>query len=183
MAQDVIDLGDVEKLMVGLSWDPNEQRHGTLGGIRPHNLDLSCAVLDKDLQVIDRVSATDPKREQYKMQIFHKGDNQSGGADFEDEEILVTFANLDADIAHLAFIVSSVDGVAFSDVKNGACAFLDYVSLTPLLELDFSAVKTAHVLTGLVRRDDQGRWWLSAVQADLPSCDALGIESVVGGCL
>lgn len=92
---------DDRKINVGLEWDPNEEAAGVLGEIKPHNLDLSCAILSADMIVRDIITPTDTKRDVYKDQIFHKGDHTSGGSDFEDEEILINLDNVSSALARL----------------------------------------------------------------------------------
>ena len=180
MAQD-IEL-NIPKLMVGLSWDPNEQKQGVLDeSITPHNLDLSCIVLGQGRQIKDIITPSDPKREAYKNAIYHMGDHLSGGSDFEDEEIQVHFENLDADITGLAFAVSGNDKLELAEVANGKCEFCDAASLKPFMSVEFKAVEKPHYLVGAVIKNDQGVWVLQNTQTELLVFDQDVIENALRG--
>lgn len=162
-----ISLNDVSKLMVGLSWDPNTQATEGFGLGQPHNIDLCCAVFGEGLSFIDMITPQIPLREKYGQQIFHTGDNTSGGADFEDEAINVTFDGLDEDIKYLAFIVSCIDGVKFSELNNPVCDFLVYENLEKLASVKLSKGQMDHILTGVVRKNHLGEWELTDLNQDL----------------
>ena len=172
--------GDIPKLMVGLSWDHNEKKQGVLDeSVVPHNLDLSCVVLGQGFQVKDILSPRDPKRDVYKNQIFHMGDHLTGGSDYEDEEIQVNFENLNADIAGLAFVVSSNDRVKFADVANGKCEFCDAASLQPFMSVEFQTAEKPHYLVGVVVKNDQGVWALQNAQSELIALDPTVLEDAL----
>ena len=170
---------DIPKLMVGLSWDPNEYQSVLKEDIVAHNLDLSCAVLNKNLQVKDIIMPDEPKRSLYKNQIYHMGDHLSGGSDFEDEEIHVNFANLDADIFGLAFVVSANNKVKFSDVANGNCSFLDAANLDPFLSVELQGIEKPHYLVGITMKNDHGDWILQNTQKELLALDAGLLEEAL----
>lgn len=181
---------DQKKLMVGLSWDPNEKSTGVLGGLTPHNLDLSCAVFNADLEVCDIITPLEPKREQYKGKIFHRGDSTSGGGDFEDEDVTVYLDSLqetDRDIRAMAFIVSINDRVQFSEVKNASCAFMDGINLEPFLSIDLKGLEAnsnnassqQHFVVGYVTQGEDGSWTLKNIQKPIESLGQSAIEAAV----
>ena len=179
---DVIELKFSEaipKLMVGLMWEPNEDKSGVVGEIKPHNLDLSCVIFGENMNVKDILTPPFHKREEYKDQIFHMGDNLTGGSDYEDEEVLVNFDNIDPSFEALAFVVSVKDGVKFSEVNDGACTFCDAASLEKFLEITFDGVGAAHYLAGFVSKDASGQWVLNNIQAELPSLDESSVRSAL----
>lgn len=181
--------GDISKLMVGLEWDPNEEEKGVVSVIKPHNLDLSCAVFDTDMSVVDIITPTHPKRDEYKGQIFHKGDALDGGADFEDEEILVTMDTLDAEIKAISFMVSTNDHVDIASVKNGICRFQDAISLSPFVEIKLSEFiskkdsvsipRQEHFFAGIIMRAEGDKWVLKDTQFVLPALDGTSLETAV----
>lgn len=148
---------DVERLKIGLSWDPNEQKAGVLEeSITPHNLDLSCVVLGGGQDVLDVLSPQDPKRDRYQHQIFHLGDNLSGGADFEDEAIVVNLKALDSQIESLAFVIVAQGAVKFSDIQNGSCDVLNGISLESLTSIDFQGLEKPAVIAFVLKREAEG---------------------------
>ncbi len=167
-------------LMVGLSWDPNEEKFGNLdNSIKAHNLDLSCAILSESMQVKDLITPDDPKRDMYKEQIFHAGDNLSGGSDFEDEEIRVNFDRLPDDVSALAFIVSANNKVKFEHVKNGECAFNNAQTLQPFLTVSLNDIPGPHRVVGIVKKTSSG-WALQKAEVDVRALDAYIIEQALG---
>lgn len=179
---------DAQKINVGLEWDPNEEQAGVLGDVKPHNLDLSCAILKAGMVVSDIITPTDTKRAEYKDQIFHKGDHTSGGSDFEDEEILVNLDNLPDDVDALAFTVSTNDQVDIGEVNNGVCRFMDAASLSSFLNVNFSDFVShkddinkssqQHFLAGVLVKKENG-WTLYDVQSMLKTLDSTSIEMTV----
>ena len=171
--------GDIEKLIIGLAWEPNEQDNSVLGdSVKPHNLDLSCVLFDNDGNVIDEITPQDTKRETYKGQIFHLGDNLSGGNDFEDEEIQLWLSSLDNHIAQIAFIVSVKEKVKFSDVREGHCSVLSAQTLEVIQSIDFSSLTKPAVLAFVLKRN-KNSFLLNSPKIELYSSDAIA----VGECL
>ncbi|NQZ14354.1 MAG: TerD family protein [Alphaproteobacteria bacterium] len=179
---------DDRKINVGLEWDPNEEAAGVLGEIKPHNLDLSCAILSADMIVRDIITPTDTKRDVYKDQIFHKGDHTSGGSDFEDEEILINLDNVSSDVGALALTVSTNDQVDIAEVKNGVCRFMDASSLSSFLDVSFDefvshkdAINRSsqqHFLAGVLVKKKEG-WALYDMQSMLSALDSTSIEMTI----
>ena len=168
------------KMMVGLAWDPNEEKWGNLDtNIKVHNLDLSCAVLTESMQVKDLITPDNPMRDAYKDKIFHAGDNLSGGADFEDEEIRVDFSRLDDDIHGLAFIVSANNKIKFENVKNGECAFNNAQTLQPFLTVSLDDIPGQHRIVGIAKRTKSG-WALQEAKVDVNALDEYIIEKALG---
>lgn len=181
--------GDVRKLMVGLEWDPNEEKKGVLSSAKPHNLDLSCAVFDSGMLIKDIITPTHPKREEYKGEIFHKGDALDGGADFEDEEIVITMDSLSDNIKAIAFMISTNDHVDIASVNNGICRFQDAITLSAFAEIKLSEFvskkdsvnipRQEHFFAGMVMRGDDNKWVLKDTQFVLPALDTTSIETAV----
>ena len=175
-----VSLTNIEKLMVGLSWDPNDKKEGVLDeSIVPHNLDVSCVVLSVDKQIIDVIKPNETMREKYKNQIFHLGDHLSGGSDFEDEEIQVSLQNLNNDIGYLLFVVSANGKVGLADAQNGVCAFLDGVSLSPLLSVNLSKTPGQQCVAGVVSRDGENGWTLRSLSAANVEADGQDLVDAV----
>ncbi|MEM9468797.1 MAG: TerD family protein [Pseudomonadota bacterium] len=179
--------GDIRKILLGLEWDPNEEARGVMGSIKPHNLDLSCAIFDNKRIVRDVITPQDTKRDKYGQKIFHKGDNKSGGSDFEDEEILINLDNIDDEIPMIGVIVSTNDNVKISDIQNGRCSFLDASDLSSFLSLDLKDLasndeavnvpKQQHFLMGVIKQNKQSDCVIIDHQMILKSMEPEEIEA------
>ncbi|MAF97890.1 MAG: hypothetical protein CMH26_04570 [Micavibrio sp.] len=165
------------RLLVGLLWDPNEQG-GVVGAPKEHNLDLACAVLGDDLKVRTIISSTDTQRDEYKTEIFHTGDNITGGADFEDESITVNFEHLREDVHAMAFVVSTDGRLKLDQVNAAACEFRDGISLNSFSRVELKVSET-YYLAGLVTKSDDGSWNLIKAEGALASLSAVEIENAV----
>lgn len=133
---------DDQKLLVGLSWEPNEEQKGSaLLGKRyiPHDVDVSCALYDAAGGLIDHITPTDAKRDQYKQLVFHSGDHTTGGSDFEDEDIQIWLGRLPETIASVAVFVSTKGELQFHQVNALKIQMMDGVSLQVFAETDLSA--------------------------------------------
>lgn len=180
---------DIGKMLVGLWWDPNEQSRSVLDGVKAHNLDLSCAVIGEGGSVIDLITPQDTKRDQYKTQIYHRGDNLTGASDFEDEEISINFDALDDSIKALAFVISVHDDIRFSEVINGKCTFSNGMTLEPFLEADFESISddagipvvanSRHNFLACMKRNDDGSWLLTHTNQNMPVLDVANVEDTV----
>lgn len=167
-----LDFGDdTQKLTVGLSWDHNEQKQGALGDVKPHNLDLNCALLNDKGQIIDILTPQEPQREKYKGEIFHLGDHLSGGSDFEDEEVQIQLDALAADIVGVAIVVSAHNGVKFSDVRNPELAYLNGITFAEFLKINLNDVAKPHTVAGVISKTEQGSWVLKDICEDVAALD------------
>lgn len=176
-------------VQVGLSWDPNETMSVYDSAPAPHDLDLSCAILNADGKVVDLLSPPYPKRDQYAQAIFHGGDNLSGGSDFEDEYIRLNFDKMAAEIAALAFVVSTKNNLKFQDANKPEFDIRDEIDNAYLYQLDLKSVEFEFkspapnvALVGMVVRDGSG-WGVKNAQSVLPTLSEAAIEEAVQGIL
>lgn len=169
---DIVIGSDVEKLKIGLSWDPNEQKAGVLDdSIKVHNLDLSCVIFSDGDDVLDVLTPQEPKRDHYQHQIFHLGDHLSGGSDFEDEAIQINLDALDPQIGCLAFVVSVQGRVKFSEVRNGQCEILNGITLESLMAVDFQSIEKPAMVAFTLKRNGAG-FTLAEVKKPIAALDA-----------
>jgi len=180
-----------QKLMIGLSWDPNPEITSTLEEVKQvHDLDLSCAIIGADKKIIDMITPGDPQRKKYRLQIFHAGDHQSGGSDYEDEEMHIHLDKIDSNIKSFVFLVSAKDGVNFKDVNNPECSFHDGITLEKFLAVDLKLTieeqsttdaQGGHCLTAIVSRSesDPSQWVLKPKQLSLSSADGAALEQEI----
>ena len=179
----------INRLMVGLMWEPNENRAGVLGTIKEHDLDLSCALFDGNNEFFDLITPQEPKRDAYGVEVFHSGDNLSGGSDFEDEEIRVDFDKLNENIHALAFFVTTNNKIKFEDVREPACHFSDATSLNEIIKFDLTELskkfempehfEKERFLIGVVKKNQEGTWDLINYQTRVTVMNSGVIAQVV----
>lgn len=170
----------VRRLMVGLSWEPNEQEDRYGGAPKLHDLDLSCALFDKGGSVLDVLTPQSPQREKYGQDIFHAGDHTSGGSDFEDEYIRINLDRLGEEVSALVFAVSTKGGLKFHEAVVPRCDFLEDSSLASFSSVDLKVIDFGNIAAvGLVRRTGAG-WKLQqkvVIMPDLhPYCFQKALE-------
>jgi len=120
--------GSLQKLHMGLGWDPAKKKSGgffskLLSGGDSIDLDASCIVCAADGSPIDLVWFKQLKSSD--GSIIHTGDNVTGDGDGDDESIKVDTARLPANAVHLVFTVNSYQGQTFNEVDNAFCRILD----------------------------------------------------------
>ncbi|MCB9991401.1 MAG: TerD family protein [Rhodospirillales bacterium] len=181
-----ISLSGHDRLMVGLSWDHNEEE--LFNELQVHDLDLSCAVFAKDGSFMDLITPQSPLREKYKHMIFHGGDHMSGSADFEDESVVINFENAADSIGCVAVLVNTKDRTRIWKVKNATLGYHDGVTLNEIYKTDLRAADMAaeatkqnrdgYFLAGMIKESGAGHWDLQPVEKflDNPDTDLLAEE-------
>lgn len=114
------------------------------GEARSCDLDLLCYCYDQDGKLVSLVAPHTTGLEGTsvaKAAIIHSGDESTGLSSGYDEEILVTFANLDDNIQYIFLAVFSVDH-NFDEIPGGQCAIMSRLDEQMLLERDLR--KEAH---------------------------------------
>lgn len=113
------------RVIAGLGWDPNEKAsllekaRSIAGGKKSwHDLDLACFTYDKDLGLIERITADIEHACNESGTVYHSGDNVKGVGEGDDEQISVELKDLPPEIAHIVFIASIKSGHTFSEVKG-----------------------------------------------------------------
>lgn len=126
-----------QNLLAGLGWDENPKGKGFFRA--QHDLDFCCCLMSKNFDLIDFINPKSPKRDDYRLQILHTGDHQSGDAPGEDEELHFNLRNLDGDICYVVFLVKAKKGTDFRDVQKPYCTFLDGNTYKKFLDVDLNA--------------------------------------------
>lgn len=139
-----------KKIVVGLSWEPNEEEKRSVLGNRfiPHDVDISCVLIGADNEIIDMISPEDTKRDQYKDSIFHSGDHKTGGSDFEDEDIQIWLGRVSEDVVKLVLLVSTKGALEFENVSALQLQVLDGVTLDPFVTDALQSVAPASYVSG-----------------------------------
>lgn len=113
---------DPKEVVMGLHWTPIEAGAAT----EPADLDALCVLFDAQKRVMEVVYATHPRNAN--GSVIHTGDSRTGASEWDDERIFVFLEALPEAISSIAFIVVSVSGRAFSEVRGASCHISDHVT-------------------------------------------------------
>lgn len=170
----------LDKIIVGLGWDPVKQGGGFLGGLfggsAPEiDCDASVIMLDENDKLArreDLVYFGNLKHNSGSVQ--HMGDNLTGGGDGDDEQIMITLSKVPQNIQKLVFVVNIYDCIKrkqdFGQIKNAFIRVFNSVNNQELLKFNLTdnyAGKTA-LLVGDVYRNN-GDWKFAAIGEGLVS--------------
>lgn len=147
-----------QRVLVGLSWDPQEKPHGVLNAIRSkvmnepwfmisrrtgpeedsalnqnYDLDLSCYAFDADGNFKSLVSPDDDRQIDESKSIYHTGDDLDGGGGHDDEIVYLELRDMPDDVASLFFIISSKNRFTFDDISGPECRIADSTTEQNLL--------------------------------------------------
>lgn len=107
----------LSKIMIGLGWDPVEQKRGGLlgglfGGGKAPEIDCDASVLmlnEQDKLVSNKNLIYFGNLKSSCGSVMHTGDNLTGDGDGDDEEIIVELNRVPANIHKLLFVVNIYD--------------------------------------------------------------------------
>ncbi|GAA4366624.1 TerD family protein [Paeniglutamicibacter cryotolerans] len=114
------------KVRLGLGWDSAAPaKRGFFGGLKTVEIDLdaSAILFDANGTALDNVYFGQLRSKD--GSTVHTGDNLTGAGDGDDETILVDLTAVNANVAHIVFVISSYSGQTFSMVKNAFSRLLD----------------------------------------------------------
>ncbi|WP_438313459.1 TerD family protein [Sporosarcina sp. FA9] len=140
----------LEKITVGLGWDPIEQKSkGLLGGLfggggSGSNMDIDASVImledDKFLNKENLIYFGNLKSKC--GSIAHTGDNTTGEGDGDDEQVIVDLKRIPANINKLVFVVNIYDCVKrkqdFGQVENAFIRVMNSSNNEELLKFNLS---------------------------------------------
>lgn len=170
----------LDKIIVGLGWDPIKQSGGFLSGI----FGSSAAEIDCDASVI-MLSENDKLARREDLVYFgnlkhssgsvqHMGDNLTGGGDGDDEQITITLSKVPQNIHKLVFVVNIYDCIKrrqdFGQIQNAFIRVFNAANNQELLKFNLTdnyAGKTA-LLVGEVYRNNS-EWKFAAIGEGLNS--------------
>lgn len=172
----------LKKIIIGLGWDTNKYS----GGL-DFDLDASIFLVgtngktnhDEDFIFYNNLKSRNEA-------VIHTGDNRTGIGDDDDEQILVEFNKMPADVEKIAVTVTIYEaltrGQNFGQVSNAYVRVLNEETGEEILRYDLGedfSVETALVVCELYRHN--GEWKFSAVgsgfQGGLESlCKNYGLE-------
>lgn len=161
--------------MIGLGWDPVEQRGGFLGGLfgggsAPQiDCDASVLMLNENGKLVSNKNLIYFGNLRSSCgSVWHTGDNLTGDGDGDDEQIIAILNQIPSNIHRLLFVVNIYDAINrrqdFGMIKN---AFIRVVNMSNKQELlrynltDNYAGKTALIVAEIYRYG--GEWKFGAI--------------------
>lgn len=167
--------GKLDKVFMGLGWDMAKSSGAKgllgrfLGGGEPRSIDLdaSCAMFDKDKNLVDVVYFGHLQSNDRSVQ--HSGDNLTGEGEGDDEVIRVNLSKVPANVQSLVFTVSSYQGQTFDQIENASCRLVDDNSGKEIANLTITGggAYTGLIMTKLYRHG--GEWKMAAIGEPMQS--------------
>ena len=125
----------IDKLTAGASWDPASEGASV-------DLDLLTVYLDESGKAIPDESSNGTNADEAVCAFFnkdpkgahHTGDNLTGEGDGDDEQIVLTTADIPANVKEVAVVIAAYSGQKFGDVKNAAVRMLGADGTTELVK-------------------------------------------------
>lgn len=120
------------RIMAGLGWDPADEP-GFLDKAKAlatrkdthHDLDLVCLTYDKDLHLLESISADPGNTVGADERIYHSGDNEEGYGEGDDEEISAELKELDNAVHHIVFLALIRTTHTFKDIAEAEIRLAD----------------------------------------------------------
>lgn len=170
-----------QRIIVGLSWDPREDKVGLIGRLTKsdsqHDLDITCYAYNDAGEFIDFVGAEAQDSMDQSGAIYHSGDDMSGAGEGDDEFISVELANLPPDRQTLVFLVEIRSNHNFSDIEAPFTRLADGMTNTNLLELPIdheeAADKRAFIMCAIGRDESSETGWSLYNISEYPDIDAI----------
>lgn len=168
------DNAGLSKVMVGLGWDPVQEKKGLLGGLfGGGGADIDC---DATVFMLD-----DNDRMNHKKNIVyyghlmsdcgsikHMGDNLTGEGEGDDEQIMVNLAQVPQDVKKLLFVVNIYNAAKrnqhFGMIQNAFIRIVDMSSNSEILRYNLSEEyggKTALIAGEIYRHNSE--WKFGAI--------------------
>ncbi|MDR1871083.1 MAG: TerD family protein [Deltaproteobacteria bacterium] len=153
--------GSLNKVVMGLGWDPIKKKGFFSSKSASIDLDASCCLFDENNIQVDIVYFGHLKSND--GSIIHTGDNLTGAGEGDDERIIVNLGNIPANIKNLVFTVNSFRGHTFNDVENAYCRLVDDRNQKEVARytLTGGGNHTGLIMTKLYR--NQNEWKMQAI--------------------
>lgn len=162
---------DLKSVMVGLGWDPVQQKRRLFGG--PPNIDCDASVfLCRDGKLVNNNDIVCFFNLKHKTKcVVHMGDNLTGEGEGDDEEIRIDLAGLPEEYDKLIVVVNIYQAKKrrqhFGMIQNAFVRIVDVDNGKELMRYNLSGVdyadKTAMIFGELYRHN--GKWKFAAVGA------------------
>jgi tellurium resistance protein TerZ len=153
--------GGLNKVVMGLGWDPVKKKGLIFSRAVDIDLDASCAMFDEAKNMVDSVWFQHLKSND--GSIVHTGDNLTGQGEGDDEQIIVDLQRVPANVKSLVFTVNSFRGQTFNDVQNAYCRIVDSRNNAELARytLTGGGAFTAMIMAKVYRHS--GEWKMHAL--------------------
>jgi tellurium resistance protein TerD len=160
------DCPTLSKIMIGLGWNPN-----ATASPYPHDLDASAYLLNSDGKLATEANVIFyNQKESPNKAVTLSGDNRTGGASGDDEEIFINLPLVPADVAKIVIVVSihnaAENSQNFGQVDNSYARMVDNVTNVEILRFDLTedhSTSTLVTFAELYRHN--GDWKFKAVGA------------------
>ena len=154
----------LKKAVIGLGWDTNKYSGGG-----DFDLDASAFLVGSNGKTNNDLDFIFYNNLEHSTgAVIHTGDNRTGEGDGDDEQLIVEFSKIPADIDKIAITVTIYDAIAraqnFGQISNAFVRVVNEETNEELLRYDLSedfSVETALVFCELYRHN--GEWKFSAI--------------------
>ena len=147
------------ELVMGVQWDPPQADDQAATA----DLDAICVLIRSDgsLECIHPGVPCGASGS-----VVHTGDSTSGASIWDDERVFVFLDALPGSVNRIAFIVCSVTGQPFNEIRRARCHISDRQTEAPWLRVDLTTLvgRTEHVVACLERTS--GGWRLADATFD-----------------
>lgn len=153
----------LERALIGLGWDPR-----TTSG-EPFDLDASALLVGADGKVRSQDDFIFYNQLRSKDgSVVHQGDNRSGVGDGDDEQVLIDFSLIAADVERVVIVVSidqaDARGQNFGQIRDAYCRVLNQDTDQEVVRYDLSedaAPETSMIFAEIYR--NRAEWKFRAV--------------------
>ena len=153
----------LERALIGLGWDPR-----TTSG-EPFDLDASALLVGADGKVRSQDDFIFYNQLRSKDgSVVHQGDNRSGVGDGDDEQVLIDFSLIAADVERVVIVVSidqaDARGQNFGQIRGAYCRVLNQDTDQEVVRYDLSedaAPETSMIFAEIYR--NRAEWKFRAV--------------------
>ena len=163
------DGGALRKVMVGLGWDPAEQKRRLF--FTPANIDCDASVfLCRNGKLVDSADIVSFFNLKHTSKcVVHAGDNLTGEGEGDDEEVMIDLANMPNDIDRVIVVVNIYHAHSrkqhFGMIRNAFVRIVDMDTGKEMMRYDLSGLdyadSTAMIFGEVYRRN--GGWKFAAV--------------------
>ena len=105
----------------------------------PHDLDLYCYIVDRDLKVVETIGPKDASLVESGRKVYHSGENQVGRDATDAEQVFVEMRGLSPEYDQLFFVVKSANRNAMADIPDASIRFADSSDNANLLQNTIAA--------------------------------------------
>lgn len=155
--------GGLTKIIMGLGWDA-VKKSGFFGfGSKTQEIDLdaSCIMFDEQGKAVDAIWFRQLQSKD--GSIVHTGDNRTGDAEGDDEQIVVDLPRVPANVKSLVFTVNSFTGQNFSQVANATCRIVNGKDNKEIARFNLSTLgpHNAQIMAKIYRSNNE--WKMHAI--------------------